>query len=75
MMIGNSDDFKSGIRFAVRISTGLIVAILLGTFLGHLLDKYLHTKPWLILLGLFIGFTAGLINVYRMVNEREMEKK
>ncbi len=70
-MAGNSDNFKSGIRFAVRISTGLIVAIFLGTFTGYLLDKYFHTKPWLILLGLFIGFTAGLLNVYRYFKEEE----
>ncbi|MCK5590898.1 MAG: AtpZ/AtpI family protein [Candidatus Pacebacteria bacterium] len=70
-MVGSSDNFKSGIRFAVRISTGLIVAIFLGTFTGYLLDKYFHTKPWLILLGLFIGFTAGLLNVYRYFKEEE----
>ncbi len=65
----NDKEFKKGIRFAVRISTGLIVAIFLGTFIGYLLDKYFHTKPWLILLGLLIGFTVGLFNVYRHVKE------
>ncbi len=71
----NDKEFKKGIRFAVRISTGLIVAIFLGTFTGYLLDKYLHTKPWLILLGLLIGFTVGLFNVYRHVKEEEKGKK
>jgi hypothetical protein len=31
-MVGSSDNFKDGIRFAVKISTGLIIAIFLGTF-------------------------------------------
>ena len=74
-MVGSSDNFKSGVRFAVRISTGLIVAIFLGTLTGYLLDKFLHTKPWLILLGLLIGFTVGLYIVYRHVKEDEKKQK
>jgi ATP synthase protein I len=53
----------------------LIVAIFLGTLTGYLLDKFLHTKPWLILLGLLIGFTVGLYNVYRHVKEDEKKQK
>ena len=34
-----------------------------GGFLGYLLDRWLHTKPWLMLLLGALGFAAGLRDV------------
>ena len=40
-------------------------AVLLGFFLGKLLDHWLHTK-WLYLVGLLFGAVAGFTQVIRI---------
>jgi F0F1-type ATP synthase assembly protein I len=51
-----------GIQFAVT------VAILV--FLGYWADGKLGTRPWMILLGLGLGFGAAFYNLYREVYGR-----
>jgi ATP synthase protein I len=67
----NQDDVdsnKNGKGQALRISTELIVAVAVGGGLGFFLDNLLGTKPWLLILFLFLGNTAGLWNIYRLLN-------
>ena len=45
----------------------LAVAVLIGTLLGYWLDSKLASSPLFILIGLFVGATAGFINVYHTV--------
>ncbi|HEX5727094.1 MAG TPA: AtpZ/AtpI family protein [Longimicrobiaceae bacterium] len=40
-------------------------AILFFLFLGNWLDGKLGTRPWLLLLGVFVGFGAGFLWMYR----------
>ena len=35
-------------------------AVLVSAFIGWLLDRWLGTKPWLMILFLLLGFAAGL---------------
>jgi F0F1-type ATP synthase assembly protein I len=44
-----------GIQFAV--------SILLFLFLGRWLDEKLGTSPWLLILGVFVGFGASLYSI------------
>jgi ATP synthase protein I len=37
-----------------------------GFLIGFALDKWLGTKPWLMLIMLFLGFAAGIFNVLRI---------
>lgn len=46
----------------------LVGTILLCTVIGWLIDKYLHTSPWGILVMLVVGFIAGIMNVWRALN-------
>ena len=63
----------SGLGQAFRISTELISALLVGVGLGWGLDELLGTKPWMMIICIFLGAGAGLLNVYntamRMVND------
>lgn len=51
-----------GLRSAgllLAIPTLLIVAPLVGFFLGNWLDKRFRTTPWLMIVGLVLGFAAA----------------
>ena len=39
-----------------------------GGIVGWLLDRWLGTKPWLMLVMLFLGFAVGVWNVIRISN-------
>lgn len=39
--------------------------------LGVLLDVYVHTVPWGIIVGAFLGFGLGLIHLITLVNREE----
>jgi ATP synthase protein I len=40
-----------------------------GGIVGWLLDRWLGTKPWLMLVMLFLGFAVGIWNVIRISNQ------
>ena len=46
----------------------LVGAPLGGGIIGWLLDRWLGTKPWLMLVMLFLGFAVGIWNVIRISN-------
>lgn len=50
---------------ALRAGADLIAALLVGVGLGLLIDRVAGTTPWVMLVGLFLGFAAGLRNAMR----------
>ena len=61
-----------GLASAWRLTTEMFAAILVGGGLGWLIDRWLGTQPWIMLLFLGIGFSAGMLNAYR--SARRFEK-
>ncbi len=57
----------SGLGFAFRIGTELVVGVVVGVGIGLGLDYWLGTKPWLMIIFFFLGAGAGMLNVYRTV--------
>ena len=66
----------SGFARGIRLSSELVAGVLVGAGLGWLLDRWLGTTPWgLMVLGL-LGFAAGVLNVMRaagVVDERRLK--
>jgi ATP synthase protein I len=55
----------TGMGRGMRLGTEFIAAILVGAVAGYLLDRWLNTAPWLMLVMLLVGFAAGVLNVVR----------
>ena len=58
---------------ALKISTELVAAVLVGSIMGFLFDSWFGTKPLLIICFFFMGVAAGIINVFR--SAKNMHKK
>ena len=58
---------------ALKISTELVAAVVVGSTIGFLLDNWFGTKPLLIICFFFIGVAAGVVNVFR--SAKRMQKK
>ena len=52
-------------RLALRVGVEMVAAAAVGGGLGWLLDHWLGTRPWLLLVFLVLGFAAGMLNAYR----------
>ena len=50
---------------ALKISTELVAAVLVGSLFGFILDSWFDTKPFMIICFFFVGVTAGIQNVIR----------
>jgi len=59
--------------YGLRMSTELVAAIMVGGFMGFMLDTWLGTKPWLFLVFLMLGFGAGILNILRAFKRMQAE--
>ena len=53
-----------------RVLTELIAGIAGGGLMGWLFDSWLGTKPWLLLVMLFLGIGVAFRNIIRISQER-----
>ena len=59
---------------ALKISTELVAAVVVGSTIGYILDSWFDTKPWLIIIFFFLGTAAGILNVIRTANRMQKEE-
>lgn len=57
----SSENWGSAMRLGVELASGLVV----GGLMGWGLDRWLGTKPWLMIVFFLLGAAAGMINVLR----------
>ncbi|WP_198516564.1 MULTISPECIES: AtpZ/AtpI family protein [Sinorhizobium] len=62
---GRADESRKGYAAAMKLSSEFIAGILVGAFLGYLLDHFAGTGPWGLIVLLLLGFCAGVLNVLR----------
>jgi ATP synthase protein I len=63
---GNAE-LQQGMAAGLRIGVELVVAIVVATGLGWVIDRWAGTSPWLTIVMFFLGVAAGMLNVYRAV--------
>ena len=56
----------AGYAVAFRLSAELVAGVLVGSAIGYLLDWWLGTSPWGLIVFFLLGFAAGVLNVLRM---------
>lgn len=73
------DESKSAIAsfLIIGMSTAiLLVSPVLALFLiGYFVDKFFHTTPFFMILGLTLGFISGIMNVFKLLKVMQQRKK
>jgi ATP synthase protein I len=59
-------------RLSELASLGLVLpsSIAVGLFFGYLLDRWLGTAPWLLLIFTVLGVVSGLLSLYRALKKQ-----
>lgn len=60
---------------AMRISVDLLSGVIVGSFAGYYLDKWLDTKPVFFLICFFLGVAGSVRNIYRDIQRINMDDK
>jgi ATP synthase protein I len=70
MKAPRAEDFR---RFAELSTVALTLpsSIAVGLFTGYFLDKWLGTRPWLLLIFLLFGVASGLLSLFRGLKKLE----
>ena len=63
--IKNNGSNAASLGKALKISTELVAAVVVGSTLGFILDNWFDTKPWLTICFFIMGVTAGILNVIK----------
>lgn len=58
-----------------RVGTELLSGVLVGAAVGYVLDGLLGIRPWLLIVFMFFGGAAGVVNVYRFAKSEEKRRK
>jgi ATP synthase protein I len=58
---------KTGLAYAAAIS--LFASVVAGLIVGWLLDRWLGTSPWLLVIGIVLGAAAGFYEFIRATSK------
>ena len=64
---------RKGASFGFKISTELLAALIVGVGIGLIVDNYLGSKPFGLIIFFILGSFAGFLNIYRVM--RRIEKQ
>lgn len=70
----HQEEHYSQAQHAWRMVTELVAGLLIGFGIGYGLDALLGTKPWLMVLFIFLGFAAGVKTMMRSAQEIQERK-
>ena len=61
----NNKKSSAALGAALKLSTEMVAAVLVGSIIGFILDNWFDSKPWLTVIFFFAGAAAGISNVIR----------
>jgi ATP synthase protein I len=50
-------------------------SVLAGTLLGYVLDLWLGTEPWLVIIGIVLGSYSGFMKIWAMIRSQDEEQQ
>ena len=73
--VENDGSNVSSLGVSLKISTELVVSVVVGATIGFILDSWFDTKPVLIICFFVIGAIAGIWNVIKVAKKMQNKIK
>ena len=70
----NNKKNTSSLGIALKLSTEMVAAVLVGSIIGFILDNWFDSKPWLTIIFFFVGAASGILNVIRSAKQMQENK-
>lgn len=67
--------FLRQLALAMELPFVLVGGVVFGGGLGWLLDHWLHTTPWLMLLAGLLGFAGGVWDILKQLSREEKKEQ
>ena len=61
----------TSLGYGFRLSVELLAGLLVGLGMGYVIDGWLGTRPWLMLVFMILGLGGGILNVMRVSKQME----
>lgn len=66
---------SAGQKWAMRVGIEIAASTMMGLGAGYILDRWLDTRPWFLILFALFGIVAGFVNLYHvMVADQQRPK-
>jgi ATP synthase protein I len=62
----DDENRRSGLAYAAALSLFFSVAVMTG--IGLLVDRWLGTKPWMLVVGIILGAALGFYEFFRLIS-------
>jgi ATP synthase protein I len=69
------NDFWELLSMASVMGIHLVSGVIVGLVMGYYLDRWLGTKPWLLIVFLVFGIIAGYRNMFREMERIQRKEK
>ncbi|MBC7356614.1 MAG: synthase protein [Desulfomicrobiaceae bacterium] len=69
------NDFFELLGMASVMGIHLVSGVIVGLVMGYYLDKWLGTRPWLLVVFLIFGIIAGYRNMFREMQRIQRKEK
>jgi ATP synthase protein I len=66
-------DFLRQFAMAMNLPFVLVGGVVIGGGFGWLLDRWLHSAPWMMLVFGLLGFAGGVRDILRRINRAEKQ--
>lgn len=66
MRKGDPPDLFKKFGLAMTLGTVFVSYVLAGGVIGHFLDKWLGTTPWMFLIFFFLGMGGAIYNAFKI---------
>ena len=60
---GSHNDIFKALAYLSQIGITIFVCVALGLFIGWLLDRWLGTSPWLLIVFILLGIAAAIKSI------------
>ena len=67
----NNEKNTSSLGKALKLSTEMVAAVMVGSIMGFILDSWFDSKPWLTIIFFFVGAASGILNVIRSAKQMQ----
>ncbi|MBI1847227.1 MAG: AtpZ/AtpI family protein [Candidatus Rokubacteria bacterium] len=64
-----------GVGQLASVGMTMVLSTVIGLAGGWWLDRWLGTRPWLMLVGLMLGIAAGFVVLFRTARDSEQDWK